>query len=769
MSKPISKTTLSAYFTESNPLQAIRAAPRSHYYHIFIKKFAGYEIPKNQITELLSLTQYPHSHSVVYEGDPLYSFHSKIQKYMHDVKKNLVSPQKTEGLPTLNYLPLLRNLVGQIIHPAVPETVERARHTLLLLEKMEPCLESLNYEISQFLTHADEKSRTQSLKRLQAFAASPLEPMQIHFPMKPWSPHPSSTYRSLLPKSEPIVPIVCRETHDAFWHLEGILIGHDAGCYLDNLKEIAEKEGLSKIINFAEIPHIPETKWLRDTFVILENREILIPSRINLVHPDDPRGFMTFSNRKRKLGDLIAHLCAHPFDEGILGSVADKHLSEQWLHAPIHGVREAPFYFEGGNLLPAVNQAGEKIYLSGANNLLFSMLNSHFIFSNTQEKMNLLQEIRNLEGTPSFSKDHLLLVQERLENAGLLSQFPSIQEKKWIAQLTIAATKYMEKQIAAALGCPLIIIGEIFQAPVEFHLDMFLMPAPEGVIFIQDFELCKTVLNHILQSYPLSENEKKRLLVYLQETELKQKTHGEQLKAISQKLETAGFKVLPLPGAYYEKSGRRSVNLLNSLMGIGKRGQFCISNGSSHPADRYLRDAFTNILHAHGISHVYFTGKETKKTVFDPLTPFAYPAAESGIEDGGGFHCRTQEIHRSMKEFAIIPNPSLPPAPLRSGPVKDNSAEAQRQLHEIGEKLEAWFKEFAPAFASSSNNDASSSSAIPAQSLASLNAGHEIEQNDQVLKNHETESNTENDRFAEPFVGNSLPLFYQEMLRLRNG
>ncbi len=668
MTNPVSKTTISAYFCSNNTIKGIAGVPASKttHYFSFLKHFRA-TLSKDVSIGLYVVTKSPQTTSIIHEGEPLHSACSKIKKYLH----TFLLTRTMNGHPTLNYFTEIRCFITNILDLEDSEKRMDAFHALICMEKSDPSLHSLNYEISCFLNSSSEEGRKRSFNRLYAFSRTLLQPMQMHFPIKPCIPKNAF----FLPTPITFSHLIHREVHDAFWHVEQIMVGHEAGCYIDNLTEIAEKEGISQVIDLAKLAFVPEIEWARDAMIILENGELLIPSRINLLHPDDQLGFF-FTPPRSKFSHLITKLCSHDFAEGILGSVADDFVSSKMLKSDIQGIREAPFYFEGGNLIPAINQAGERIYLCGANNILFSVLNSHFILSD--HKKELLEEVKSLEVSPY----KLLFIQERLENAGLLTKFSSSREKEWIAKLTIASIKSIEKQMARTLGCPVIVIGDVFQPPIEFHLDMFLLPAPEGVVFIQDFELCKTVLTHTLQSYSLSDEERKQLLMYLEESERLQKIHGEKLKAVTLQLYHAGFHVVSVPGAYYEKTKKgRAVNLLNAIMGIGKAQRFCISNGSSHPADRFLRDAFTSILNAHGIAHVYFTGKATKKDVWEPVTPNAYPDADKSIKNlVGGVHCRTQEISRLNKDFTLT---------------KNTSPRQNREFNEtfVGESLPEFYKE----------------------------------------------------------------------------
>lgn len=639
MPKRVSATTSSAYFTEDasiDGIRGVRSSKEDNYWN-FVNRF-GESLYKNNVGELVSMTQSPRSVAVIDGGHPLSAFYSKVQKYIRDLSETWVLQRAKRGFTYLNHCYLVQNLVSLIVEPSDLNVKTRAQHILVSIEKKDSSVGPLNHEIARYLDpKIGELDRKKTFKRLKAFGSNPLKSLMLPFPVMPCVPKNSSAFASILPKNSIVNPLKNRHVHDAFWQIEELIVGYDAECYLDNLKGIGSKENFM-VIDSHKFSHLPDITWLRDPLLILENKKVLVPS---VVHTNFFSGYFE---------ELIRLIYGRHFRGDVMGQVYHENFSERLLEFSIPGLKEAPFYFEGGNLIPAINQSGEKVYLCGANNILYSIANSRYLFSELKEKKNLIEQIKSLEKTPLFSKENLSFVQERLEEAIALREFSTTQ-KEWIAKLTIACSKYIEKQMTNSLGHPVIVIGEVFKAPIAFHLDMFLLAAPEGLIFVQDFELCKTTLHHILQHVELSMNEKKRLRMYAEQADLHQKMHGQQLKAVEEILKNAGFKVVLVPGIYYDRSGAQIVNLINSIVGSGKKGRFCISNGSLHPVDRHLRDAFTCILHAHGIDRVYFAGKKSEKDVWEPLSCSTYFKAYDGLEKGGGVHCRTLEMNRLHKKI----------------------------------------------------------------------------------------------------------------------
>lgn len=589
---------------------------------------------------------------------------SKISKLTKDLKRFYKSSKGKKAAP-LRYLDngnLPRTLVRLIILKGVADPIRlRAQYALQSLEKVDSGLSALNRQVNRFLLDPDVHTRKIAEKCLKKFITNDSKSFVYHCPIQA---HDSNKRKALPDYSDLIFPINGMQTnkhHDAFWRLEKIYIGTSndlsAEVQYRNLKQIAPYEGF-------QVQTFPGLNWLRDPMLILDNKEVLVPACLH-------RGILNVFGLTHFV-ELVQNLLSD--SSSVMGAID----SESVAQTSIAGMKECPFYFEGGNFLPAINVEGEKIYLCGASNVLFSILNARHLFSSNEKKMALLEEMKNSQ----FSKEAITLVQSRLEKGELLSQFSSQEDKEFLAKVTIALTKHIEKLMAETVKGKVIMIGEVFESQPDYHLDMFLMPAPNGLIFIQDFSLTAQVLKRIANHLHLKPEERKRYEEYLMMAEDQIKTRQQSLNRTAEILRKAGFNVIAVPGVFHDKHGAPVVNFLNSVVGVGQNGPFCITNGSSHPFDQHLRDAFAAFMKAYGINRVYYVGRESECVLGGDHPTHTYAAAEGSLGHGGGIHCRTQEINALIKDITIGGSPS-----------QTLNAEQQKPSRYVGEALPLFFME----------------------------------------------------------------------------
>ncbi|NGX48013.1 MAG: hypothetical protein K1000chlam3_01399 [Chlamydiae bacterium] len=533
---------------------------------------------------------------------------AKIHALVQNLKR--VFPKNAAPLSYFFFNNSPENMIQQLVTAVFDQnTRARARYALLLLENIDPSLEALNNEISR-----DPSSNN---RHLQYFIKNPPHSFKIHLPLRPLAVKPHRLNASSNPS----------------WEIKKILIGSEKNhdCYVENLEELGETFGFT-ITKMT-------MKWMRDAFIRLNDQEILLPARMSL-HRKDILPTAKYFGYRAPIVDLIIALTADP-NPAVIGEVASERLTEKLYY--LKGAKEVSFYFEGGNVFFALTQKGKKYCLCGPSNVLFSLVNSAYTFASSEAKKALLEKMQDLEKSKLFSTENLSFVQERLEKAKLLENFPFPQDRIFITKLTIASCVQIEKQMEKTLGCSVLVLGSIFKPQVEYHLDYFLLPAPDGTIFIQDNSLCTQVLREISKQYTLSTAEKEQLALYLDKAENPKEHTETSSREISEMLSAAGFNVVPFPGVYYGKKHHILVNFLNAIVGQNKGIVYCLTNGSSHSLDRYLRKAAVELLHKHGIDEVYFTGKETSKEIWEPLSPNSYPEAEKSLACGGGIHCRTFE------------------------------------------------------------------------------------------------------------------------------
>lgn len=612
--------------------------------------------------KILKLVEEPDQVTLTQEGGCSATFSSKIQCMVKELTA-YYRKSASEEMPPLSHLDsdelgrvnIISELVKKVIDSNCPGLVkERAQWAMLLLEKLDSGLHTVNWAISNFLDPKSKKIQKSAKKILHRFTENPPEAIYFERKVKPHSPSKNEwpvhfQCRTLPPPQDNL------DRHNAFWKLEKIYVdsSKESRCCIENLKEIA---AIEKIPVIHEVEHVHT--WLRDPLIILKNKQILIPSPLPLPR-QNPSKFSFFGGTSDSLlPKTILSLCSEEKDSSIpciMGQIANDDMSTELLRSGLKGLKEAPFYFEGGNLIPAVNKYGEIIYLSGAHNVLFSLLNSYNIFS-TEEKMGaLIDEMRSLENTSFFEKTDLLSIYQRFQAADLILSNHSFEDRVLLAKIILASSKVIEKQMEHYLEHTVQTLGNLFELPPEFHLDLFLMPAPNGAIFIQDHALTAIVLKNLLKNAPLNAEEFERIFLYLQAAEQKQETDGKKLELIRDELERLGFFVISTAGSFYLNSNSLpSVNFLNAIVGMGEKESFCITNGSCHFADRYLREFWTKTLQAHGINHVYYTGKKTSGFSWTP--PKFYAEADDGLKVGGGIHCRVQEINHLQQGFELEEN-----------------------------------------------------------------------------------------------------------------
>ena len=562
-------------------------------------------IVRNQLSELGKLVLDPKSVVVVEEGNLLYGFSSKVQKYVGMLKGRVLSRE-----------PEVRSLVKLLLETQDREVGERAWEVLNALKKIDPTIEAVNFSNKR---HLEGFSKFRNIR-----------------------------VRTLI---QPYRAVGMQGVDHPFWHIKEVVVGARSGWYFDNLEDVASIEGFKATKSEPPL----KIKWLRDPVLILESGKVIVPCRMRI---DDIEVVNLFYGRI----------------DSMMSRVAESGTSQELLQ--YKGVKEAPFYFEGGNLLPAMNQKGEVVYLSGVTNLLFSALNAHFLFRSEEAKRQLQQEMEWL--SRSFSD--LLMVEMNLERAGLLNDVAQ-SAKGMCARIFLASVNYFAKQMEETLEAKVVSLGAFLQPLPEYHLDLFMLPAPGGIVFLHDYDLSREVLLTISSTHKLTLEEQGRMRLYMTLVNKKQRRYGVLLKGIRQQLERAHFKVMPMTGFFDVNLERNAVSFSNAIMGTTEKGSYCITNGSSHPFDRYLRKAFADQLYKGGISRVYFTGKATPlNDVWRSITPANdYSEADLALLGHGGIHCRTQPVNSLLTTF-----PTLTPGAI---PTPFNEETVQRSLPEFFKEM----------------------------------------------------------------------------------
>lgn len=218
-----------------------------------------------------------------------------------------------------------------------------------------------------------------------------------------------------------------------------------------------------------------------------------------------------------------------------LGAVDRSGFGEELISQNIPGIKQASFYFEGGNLLRAVNIKGQVVYLCGAQNIFASMLNPSFTFADPSIKQLILDEAEKIDESKEFDttisnlsrlltlvdfpapgkivESFFRTVESELTKEFYLDEF-SESEQQFLVKVFLIMEKVIINQMEKALGAPVIVLGNIFKAQPAFHIDLILAPAPGGKIFIQDDRKSLEILERLESHTTLSQEEKCRLEEY---------------------------------------------------------------------------------------------------------------------------------------------------------------------------------------------------------------------------------------------------------------
>ncbi len=477
------------------------------------------------------------------------------------------------------------------------QTKENAAFALRCLQKIDPMLERVNHRLDLAQGRVAKSAFCPKRAELQLFQAAKYEtPLSVRCPTVAY-PLPKNLpayFRHYL--TSPVRNLKGNpDVHDRFWKINSIHVGTEKRqICTGNLVEIGRFEGFE----VHECKEDVSYKWQRDVVLFTHTGKSLFPSRF------------AYTNT---LAPLVSRLTADR-DGDIMEWTIKAGTTEELLKTDVFlKAEETPFCFEGGNVAQGVNITGELYYACGGMNLLYSLLNSHVTLHGREEE--LFKKMHSLEGSPLFSKERIALVKKRLGDAWFLFAFPQAKEQGEVAKYAIAALELIKEMMAEKLEAPVLFLGDPFETQPEFHLDMFLAFAPDGQVFIQSDEAARKLLKEVYQTHykKLSKEERDRLKLYFKLADYAHKRNKAKYAAMEAQLSQAGFKVVRVPGIFYQAPEIASVDFFNGIFGISKKGgAFCITNGSLASVDKYLREAFVARMKSHGIDRVYFTGRPSR-------------------------------------------------------------------------------------------------------------------------------------------------------------
>ncbi|MBI2742753.1 MAG: hypothetical protein HYX48_02410 [Chlamydiales bacterium] len=566
----------------------------------------------------------------------IYRFYQSIERRFYFT----LSYVKGFGPDRPSVISIVQRLVTTVFDQDLSRaTRRRAEYALILLEKADPHLATINHLIRVVKDKtALKEERREAFDLLKCYARNKRGALQVTLPIRPLggvNARNAPLAISRLSKNSKV--------HDQFWKIRSLCVDKDQEIWTENLKDVGQQEGFAvSVVNFGH-----EVEWLRDPMLPLQDGTILLPARYCFIKNDKVSDLDAV---RTLLGDSYAQ---------VMGVVAQNGTTQKLLDRSFTTQREAPFYFEGGNLLYAMNKKDELFCLSGAQNLLFSLLNAAFTFYGREEAL-----VKYMEGL-SFSKESVAFVRERL-CGGKVMPFEDEKTQVWLAKLAIAAIEYIKEMMEEVLGLPVLHIGDPFISQPAFHLDIFLLPAPNGKIFIQDHFFCMQLIERLIRTPKLPESHRLRLGEYHESARLKYQAQSGEFEVIFKFLTDRGFEMVRTPGLFFDRNFKMGVNFLNSVVGGAKKGTFCLTNGSSHPVDEILREYIVKFYRAHGIERVYFAGRATTGEI-TASGGLEYIYADQRLGLHGGVHCLTREINALFKSSTKVKTAAQPaPTPKES-------------------------------------------------------------------------------------------------------
>jgi hypothetical protein len=162
---------------------------------------------------------------------------------------------------------------------------------------------------------------------------------------------------------------------------------------------------------------------------------------------------------------------------------------------------------------------------------------------------------------------------------------------------------------------------------VEYHLDCFMRPGPQGSMFLQDFGVCLDVLKQIhthAEALQLTAQDRKILERYMQTAEQLQKELSPLLSKARAEIEKAGYTVFPTPGVFHDvspntlkDSPKCNMNFLNAITGWSdKANSFYYIAAGGQAGDRLgqiLMKSFELFVNQYAKTRVCYIGENPDK------------------------------------------------------------------------------------------------------------------------------------------------------------
>lgn len=269
------------------------------------------------------------------------------------------------------------------------------------------------------------------------------------------------------------------------------------------------------------------------------------------------------------------------------------------------------FYMEGGNHYVTTNKLGKKVVLVGEDVLyitlnqwrrdgVFNKTNIEKAMPDFEKKLTsdsslLLKTLQEMyvQGliVPGKGKEKGFVTAEEISNVVQLAPLTeksyqqmaenleyykplNLSELQKNNGIKIAAEYLVQKEGIKSFFPKAFGVDELCFVPkLDYHLDVFLCPAPKGGIYVQDYSFTEDLLEKIFdqkESLGLTSLDLIHLDRYRETAKKLNRELGELNKKVKEELEKAGFVVIPAPGLFYDAdttSPTFNLNFLNARTG----------------------------------------------------------------------------------------------------------------------------------------------------------------------------------------------------------
>jgi len=366
------------------------------------------------------------------------------------------------------------------------------------------------------------------------------------------------------------------------------------------LKNALESFGLT--VKFTSEQYTP-----RDTFVYLPERGATVSTI-----PDMGRNDLSTIGDKASSYQVMAGLdpsckfSKFDIDNGhIEGTKFMQQSAEEDFRSLISSgsLSRLPVHVEGGNVLQLTNNKGEKVVLMGNDMMpymhlfarstgLFDDLSLESVFfADNQEIYNVAKNMyqlgcmplrgrtgvldqRTVAGISNHIRQYPLEKGETFEiRAVRLGAYPAFKPtpQELVRMGSAAGSFKAEREKLYELVSESFAVDRtrIVEVPKHLtHLDNFLMPGPNGTVFVQDYGICHDVLLSLKKHpdlFDLTSADMGLLDEMIKKSFELKKTFQGDIGEIQATLESAGLTPIPTPGIFYGKY--KNFNFLNALTG----------------------------------------------------------------------------------------------------------------------------------------------------------------------------------------------------------